>query len=74
MKIEKLSSETNNKYASITLTYEEIRDISNALYYLTSGEKCDVSKYQILYAKSKMVFDLVKHGMIQPETIDALDK
>lgn len=74
MIIEKLSSETNNKYASITLTYEEIRDISNALYYLTSGEKCDASKYQILYAKSKMVFDLVKHGMIQPETIDALDK
>lgn len=74
MTIEKLSSESNNKYANVTLTYEEIRDISNALYYLISGEKCDVSKYQLLYAKSKMIFDMVKHGMIQPETINAFSE
>lgn len=74
MTIEQLSSKENNKYVTVTMTYDEARDISNALYYLISRKECDLGKYQLTYSKCKFVFDMVKHGMIQPETLNAFDK
>lgn len=70
MTINELSSTTNNKYVNVTLTYEECRDISNALYNLQKEDK----KYKDIYGKCKFLFDMVKHGNIQPETVKALSK
>ena len=70
MHIEELSSKTNNKYVNVVLSYEECRDISNALYHM---QKTD-SKYKQIYGKCKFLFDMVKHGNIQPDTIKTLEK
>lgn len=69
MHIEELSSKQNNKYVSVTLYYEECRDISNALYNLQKEDK----KYKDIYGKMKFLFDMVKHGNIQPDTIKTLN-
>ncbi len=68
MYIEKLSSATNSKSATVFLNYDEVRDIANGLYYVTKTH----SEYKEIHAKCKVVFDMVKHGMIQPETVELL--
>lgn len=65
MQIERLSSITGVKSASVFLNYDEVRDISNGLYYVTKTHP----EYKEISAKCKVLFDMVKHGMIQPETI-----
>lgn len=61
MVIEECASRKGRCFATVTMTYDEIRDIANGLYYL-SKDKC------------KVVFDMVKHGMIQPETVESMSK
>lgn len=68
MHIEELSSKTGMGGATIRLNYGDVRDISNALYNLSK----DNPEYLPLYNDWKIVFDLVKHGKIQPETIKKL--
>jgi hypothetical protein len=65
MVIDELSSKQSNKYVTITLSYEECRDISNGLYLIQKTE----DKYRDTYHKMKMVFDLIKEGNILPGTI-----
>lgn len=74
MVIEELSSKENNKHVTVTLTYEEVRDISNGLYYLTHGGECKKDDYRLVSAQTKLLFDMVKHGMIQPETFNHFDE
>ena len=74
MTINELTCKTNNKSVTVTLTYEEVRDLSNGLYYLVSGKECDKNNIVSIRAKAKFLFDMVKHGMIQPETINAFGK
>ena len=70
MYIEELSSRQANKYLTVTFSYEEIRDITNGLYHACHPEKkaakSDLSKVNAYF---NFLFDMVKHGMIQPETI-----
>lgn len=54
------------KHATISISYNEARDISNGLYHI-SKEK---PEYKDIYLKTKFIFDMIKHGMIQPETIE----
>lgn len=64
-----------NNSATITLTYDEIRDISNGLYYLTNPsliENNTNEEYKNVAAKTSFLFDMVKHGNIQPETVNKL--
>lgn len=65
---EKLLAELHER--TITLTYDEIRDIANGLYYLSK----DKPEYTGIKDKCKVVFDMVKHGMIQPETVESMSK
>ena len=70
MKIDELNSKPHQKSITVTMSYDDARDISNGLYYLVSGENPDDrSKYQPIYADCKMLFDMIKHGNVQPETI-----
>ena len=58
----------------VHLKYDEVRDIANGLYYLTSGkmENCDREKYRRIATKCKFLFDMIKHGYIMPETVEAM--
>lgn len=73
MNIVKLTCEPNCKYITVTLGYDEIRDIANGLYY-TVKETENGSKYKEIQGKCKFLFDMVKHGSIQPETVEMLTK
>lgn len=70
MVIEECSSRKGRCFATVTLTYDEIRDIANGLYYLSK----DKPEYTEIKDKCKVVFDMVKHGMIQPETVESMSK
>lgn len=70
MKIDELNSKPNQKSITVTMSYDEVRDISNGLYYLVSDKNPDDrSKYQSIYTDCKILFDMIKHGNVQPETI-----
>lgn len=56
------------KNITVVMNYDEVRDINNALYHASK----DDPKYQQVYTKVKVIFDLIKHGMIQPETCGAI--
>ena len=71
MTIKELSSEKNNKSVTIHMDYEDVRDVANALYYLTSGKEPD-EDYSKIAAKFALLFDLVKFGMAQPHTVKRL--
>lgn len=65
MTIETLSSRTNNKYVTVTFTYEEVRDMANGLYHVCK----DKPEYKSIKDKCRFLFDMVKEGMIQPGTV-----
>lgn len=70
MVIEECSSRRGRCFATVTLTYDEVRDLANGLYYLSK----DKPEYKGIKDKCKVIFDMVKHGMIQPETIESMAK
>lgn len=72
MHIDELNARKGQKSITVTMNYDEVRDIANGLYYLISGTPCEdgVDKYKPIAADCKVLFDLIKHGNIQPETID----
>lgn len=61
-------NELKEKQITVTLDYNECRDISNGLYYATKNE-LKGAEYQKIFSKCKFLFDMVKHGYIQPETV-----
>lgn len=79
MNIENMTSKPNLKSITVTLTYEETRDIANGLYWLNRimdnpDDKSIVKEikpdsYKEISAKASFLFDMIKHGMVQPETI-----
>lgn len=71
MIINKLTCESNNKNITVTLSYDECRDIANGLYYAVSKSD-NGAKFQAIQAKCKFLFDMVKHGNIQVETIEKM--
>lgn len=69
MTIEELNTKTNCKFVTVTFSYEEIRDLANGLYYLSQSERPEKEKFQMITGKCKFLFDMIKCGFIQPETI-----
>ena len=56
---------TDAKFATITLSYDEIRCISNSLYQLSKVEEKDKEfDLQLMNAKMLELFSLIKHGKI----------
>ena len=74
MIIKKLNCEDkNNSYLTVQLNYDEVRDIANTCYYATQfipENKVKVKSDAVTAANmTKFLFDMVKHGNIQLETI-----
>lgn len=63
--------DTNTKTITVELNYNEVRDISNGLYLATTADNSN-AEYDTIYGKSRILFDLIKHGTIQCDTIDRL--
>lgn len=72
----KCGSVPNNSNITVTFTYNEIRDIANTCYYAKQyipADQEEESRAAISVAnKTKFLFDMIKHGNIQGETIDQL--
>lgn len=79
MTIRELNTNRPNPYVTVTLSYDEVRDICNGLY-----ERCEISdpkeylqdssKYRDVYKKAATLFDLVKHGKITSSLLYTLTK
>lgn len=61
------------KKATITLSYEEIRDIANLLYEASKDENTH-SEQHILNRDFFLLFELVKNGCIDSFTVEHLNK
>jgi hypothetical protein len=56
---------TDAKFATVTLSYDEIRCLSNSLYQLSKVEEKDKEfDLQLMNAKMLELFSLIKHGML----------
>ena len=74
MIIKKLNCENkNNSYLTVQLSYDEIKDIENTCYYATQfipTYQPKIKSNAVIAANmTKFLFDMVKHGNIQSETI-----
>lgn len=76
MYLEELTNKPGNKSITVVMNYDEIRDIANGLYHLIADDKeraeninkrC-YSDYDKIAAQTHFLFDMIKHGNIQPET------
>lgn len=74
MHIQELHNTEHNKTVTVTFMYNEIRDLSNGLFQCIQSSEDNENKYLGIYCKSKILFDMIKHGNIQPETIKRLSK
>lgn len=75
MFIEELSTRKENRYVTVTFSYEEIRDIANGLYAACHPErKTEGKEFDKIAASAGFLFDMIKHGMVQPHTIRNLQK
>lgn len=68
MIINELSSTNIPRHVTVTLNYEETRDLANAMYTLSGFMKSD--EYKDIAAKAAFLFDMVKEGMIQPHSVE----
>lgn len=56
---------TDAKFATVTLSYDEIRCLSNSLYQICKAEDIDADyDVDLMNAKMLELFSLIKHGMI----------
>lgn len=76
MNIENLTCKPNNHFVTVTMNYEEVRDIANGLYWLsrlspknTNDMDVKPERYTDVTNKMAFLFDMIKHGMIQSNTI-----
>ena len=63
----------SDSYLTVQLSYDEVRDIANTCHYATEFIPADQTKIKanavIAANMTKFLFDMVKHGNIQLETI-----
>lgn len=78
MTIKELHTDRPNPFVTVTFSYEEVRDIANALY-----ERCRISDskeyvaenkdYLDVYKKAATLFELVKNGKITSHLLGILN-
>lgn len=73
MFIRNLQIEPGGSTVTITANYDEIRILANGFYSLVEADgkfpQSHKDEYVEMRAKTKFLFDMIKHGNIQPETI-----
>lgn len=78
MTIEKLRTASSGMSSiTVTLSYEECRDLATFTYWAKAcAEEKDKTKdmgyVKEIHAKVAFLFDMIKHGNIQPQTAKAL--
>lgn len=73
MHIEKLSSTNYDKGATVSLSYDEIRCIANALYELHKYSDIEKdSNFNTVYRSFVSLFALVKHGFIPEHELEIM--
>ena len=69
MVIKQLDTTGVYKHVTVELDYDELRDLSNGLFYVSNNMFCDHSSdFKDVAKKASLLFDLVKHGTVMPET------
>lgn len=76
MFIRNLQLEPAGSTVTITLNYDEVRILANGFYNLVEDNEKFAHLYECLEmrAKTKFLFDMIKHGNIQPETISLYNR
>lgn len=76
MHIENLVNTGSVHSITITFNYNEVRDIANGLYLLVNLDDVPYNpdSYLEVAAKAAFMFDMIKHGMIQSNTVSKLSK
>ena len=79
MTIKELNTNRPNPFITVTLSYDEVRDMCNGLY-----ERVEINNYEEylakardylnIYKKSATLFELIKHGKITNHLISILNK
>lgn len=71
MFIRNLQLEPAGSTVTITLNYDEVKILANGFYNLVEDNEKFAHSYEYLdmRAKTRFLFDMIKHGNIQPETI-----
>lgn len=78
MEIERLEhnvKDVKQSEITVSLSYDEVRDLANALYYVTEQKTISVEEantYSSIYAKCSIMRDLMKYGNIQKDTADKI--
>ena len=72
MYIEERNCKTYARNVTVCFQYEELKYICNGLYLAMESSEENQKKYSDIYGKCKFLFDMVKHGNIQPETLKKL--
>lgn len=68
MIVQKFDIETG--YVTVAFDYTEVRDMANGLYHICRKKP----EYKSVKDKCKFLFDMLKEGMIRPETISSMSK
>lgn len=73
MYIEKLERNPSGPIVTVTMNYDEVINLVNAMYYYTKdSDKTDEVHFNRLketFAEMSFVKDVVKHGMVQEDTV-----
>lgn len=70
MKIHEFNNRVTSKHITLTLTGDEIKQISQGLKDAAIGD----IKHKPIRDKFEMMQDLMSDGMLKPETISSLNK
>ena len=75
MYIEELNIKTKDKFVTITLDYDELRWLNNALYHLSKLNNIEQDEnFNKVYAEIIELFALIKNGMIPNFDLEAIYK
>lgn len=73
MYIEKFEKNPSGPVVTVTMNYDEVITLCNAMYHYTeNADKSNEKYFQCLketFAEISFVKDVVKHGMVQEDTV-----
>lgn len=72
MVIKEINAQSNFKSATVTLFYNELREIANGLYELSQMEFKRDLDFHKCHRNMSFLFNLVKHGTIDSASIQML--
>lgn len=74
MTIQRIDCESGYKNATITLGYEELRELANGLYELSRLDEERNPDFYKIHRDMSFLFSIVKHGCLNPLIIKKLQE